>query len=315
MGIRKKLVKLKNENYWLRWLWFKNLNRQAKKARQITDLEYINSNFIKSFKRKPDLENPTLFYEKLNWFKLNYKNPLMPFVSDKYEVRKYLEDIGYGYLLNDLIGVWDKIDDFDPKLLPNRFVLKASHASGTSWMEIVNNKTKINSKSFKLVISEWLKQKIDWLGREWHYGEMKPRVIAEKYLEDDTGELRDYKFHCFNGEAKFVNVCIGRFTKHKKFLCLDKNWNLLPYTNDALSLPPNYNIEKPHNINQMFKLAEDLSKPFPYVRVDFYNVNGKIYFGEFTFFDFAAFNGPYTLEAQEIIGNFLKLPKVIEEKE
>lgn len=307
--LRKKLVKLKNDNPYLKLLWFKHLARRASKAESIPDREWIEIAFERTFGRKPDLDNPNTFYEKINWLKLNYRNSIMPIVSDKYLVHQYLKNNGYSELLNDLIGVWDNANDFCADKLPDKFVLKASHASGTAWSLIVKDKNNVNWNATRMVMRQWLKQKIDWMGREWHYGEMKPRIICEKYLEDESGELRDYKFHCFGGVPRYVNVCIGRFTKHKQFLCFDRNWNLLPFTNDALNLSNDFNLERPKNIDRMFELASELSKGFPYVRVDFYNVNGKIYFGEFTFFDFSGFASPYTDEAQRVIGSWLTLPE------
>lgn len=309
MSLRKKLVNLKNDNYYLRWLWFKSIQSRARKAAKISDMDCITANFLKSFGREPDLTKPLLFYEKLNWLKLNYRNELMPVLSDKYLVHRYLTEKGYGSLLNDILGVWDSIKDFDENILPEKFVLKASHASGTAWLEVVKDKSRIKWAPLKKVMNEWLHTKIDWMGREWHYGSMTPRIIAERYLEDETGELRDYKFHCFNGVPKFVNVCIGRFTGSKQFICMDLDWNVLPFTSDALNLPEDIKIRKPDNFDKMIELAREFSKGFPYIRVDFYNVKGKIYFGEFTFFDFGAFAGPYTSEAQKTIGNWLTLPE------
>lgn len=309
MSIRKKLIKLKNDNMWLRLLWFYSLVVRAKKSKWLSDEDLIKRNFKLAFGQEPDLENPKTFYEKLNWMKLNYRNKLLPIVCDKYLVHEYIRSRGYGHLLNNVIGVWDNVDSFDENKLPERFVLKATHASGNGWSLIVKNKKEIAWYPFKMVMRQWLKQGIEWMGREWHYGEMTPRIICEKYLEDESGELRDYKFHCFAGEPKFVNVCIGRFSNHKQFLCFNRNWELLPFTKDALAVGADFTLEKPENLEEMFNLAKDISKEFPYVRVDFYNVNGRIYFGELTFFDFSGFSSPYTPEAQKTIGNWLTLPK------
>lgn len=311
-SIKNKLSKLKNKISWLKVIWFKNLKSREDKSKAFSDEEIIKRGYKAAFGEDFDLENPELFYEKLNWMKLNYRNPLMPIVSDKYLVHQYLKDLGYGHLLNNILGVWDNVKDFDVKQLPERFVLKATHASGDAWNLIVKDKRKFNWFATKKVMNQWLKNSIEWLGREWHYGEMTPRIICEEYLEDESGELRDFKFHCFNGQPMFVTLCTGRFTGNKQFLTFAKEWNLLPLTTDAVYLKAN-NIsnlpEKPQNLDEMWKLASELSQPFPYVRVDFYNVNGKIYFGEFTFFDFGAFKGPYTLEAQKLIGDKLILPK------
>lgn len=311
MTLRKKLVKLKNDNPYLKLLWFKRLARRAKKAEKIPDKLWIEKSYEKVFGKKINLDNPQTYYEKLNWLKLHYRNELMPIVADKYAVRQYLIDIGHGDLLNGLLGVWDNIDDFNPNELPERFVLKASHASGTAWSLIVKDKNTVNWDATRLVMREWLNQRIDWMGREWHYGEMKPRIICEKYLEDESGELRDYKFHCFNGHPKTVSIFTGRFTGNKMELMHDLDGKLLPYTPEAEELlrkNPEFRIPLPKNFHKMIAIAEDLCKPFPMVRIDFYNANGKIYFGEFTFFDGSALVEGYTDEAQRIIGSWLKLP-------
>ena len=309
MNFKRTLSKLKNNNPWLKILWFKRLAKKRSKALQISDREVIEEGYKKVFNALPNLEDPKLFFEKLQWLKLYYRNKLMPVVSDKYEVRAYLDNLGYGYLLNNLLGVWDNLEKFNHNSLPEKFVLKATHASGDAWNLIVKNKKKINWFANKKVMNQWLHQKIDWLGREWHYGEMKPRIIAEKFLEDNSGELRDYKFHCVDGIPQFVIICIGRYTDKKIYLTFDKDWTLLPFTNDSKELANEIDIPKPENYEKMWELASELSKPFPYVRVDFYNVNGKIYFGEFTFFSSSGFEGPYTEEAQKYMGDAIKLPE------
>lgn len=310
-SLKKKISKIKNKNPWLKYVWFKVLKQRERKARKISDIECIIYNYYNAFGNYPSLENPKFFFEKLQWLKLNYRNPLMPIVSDKFLVHQYLKDLGYGYLLNHIIGVWDNIKDFNPNELPQRFVLKATHSSGDAWNLIVRNNHKFNWFANKKVMSEWLNNSIDWLGREWHYGEMKPRIIGEEYLEDSKGELVDYKFHCINGEPQFVIICMGRYTEKKRFLTFDKAWNILPFTNDSKEYI-NKNIKLPslpQNYDEMWKLAGELSKPFPYVRVDFYNVDGKIYFGEFTFFSSSGFKGPYSEEAQKYMGDAICLPE------
>lgn len=308
-NFRKSIVSLKNRIYWLRLIWFYRLKRLEKKSKSVTELECVQNGFRLAFNQEINLEEPKLFYEKLNWLKLHFRDSRMPIMADKYLVRQYLTDKGYSHLLNDLLGVWTNVNDIDFNSLPNKYVFKASHASGNAWNEIVSENSHVNSWAFKQVMKQWLKLKIDWLGAEWHYKEMAPRIIAEKYLEDESGELRDYKFHCFNGKAKFVTVCVGRFSDNKKLICYDRNWNLLPLTKDSLSLPRDFSLEKPQNLDEMFNLAEEMSESFPYVRVDFYNVNGKIYFGEFTFFNASGFQSSYTMEAQQLIGEWLVLPK------
>lgn len=309
MSIRNKLINLKNHNSWVKLLWFYSLKLRRNKAKKISDIECIRDGYHAGFGKYPDLENPQTFYENVNWLKLHYRNPLMPIVADKYEVRKYLQDLGYGYLLNDMLGVWDNVKDIDINSLPEKFVIKATHASGNAWSRVIKDKSKVDWFAFKQVMKMWLKLKIDWLGREWHYAEMTPRVIAEKYLEDEHGELRDYKIHCFNGKAYMMDVCIGRFTKNKRWYSFDRNGKDLRITFDSIKYSDGDRIKLPENFNEMIELAEELAKPFPCVRVDFYNVDGKIIFGEFTFFDSSGFSSIYTDEGLKLIGSWMNLPQ------
>lgn len=309
MNIRKKLTHLKNNNPWLKILWFKRLKQREKKVRGQDLRERIINIFNSGHSYSINLDNPVTFYDKLNWLKLNYRNPLMPIVSDKFEVRNYLEDLGYGFLLNDLLGVWDNVKDINIDSLPDRFVLKSTHGSGTSWIFLVKDKNKVNWFAQKLVMKQWLKNKIDWMGGEWHYGEMKPRIIAEKFLDGDNGELTDYKIHCFNGEISHILVCTGRAQGNLKYFYFDKDWNFLRINKFGLEAPDGFTLPKPQNIGQMIEIAKELSKPFPVVRIDFYEDKGKIYFGEFTFFESSGFDDDYTYEAQKQLGAKITLPE------
>lgn len=309
MKIVKNLKKLKNNNLKLRVLWFKTLRLRCYLSRNRKQKYVISAGYKAAFGKDIDLDHPKLFYEKLNWLKLNYRNNLMPVLSDKYAMKDYLQKLGYTDLLIDTLGIWDNPEDIDLTTLPDKFVLKATHASGGAWFFIVKDKstiTKSKWRDMKAVMREWLRIKIDWLGGEWHYGEMKPRIICEKYMEDESGELRDYKIHCFNGKPKYVTLCVGRFRGKKGFYTFDENWHLLPYTYDAVK-SPDVSFKRPEHLNEMFSLAEKFAKDFQYIRVDFYSINGKIYFGEFTFFDFSAFKGPYTYESQKLIGSWINL--------
>lgn len=228
-----------------------------------------------------DLKNPSTFSEKQQWYKLYSNNPLMAQCADKHDVRQYIIDCGYEHLLNEQYGVYNSVEEIPLEKLPNRFVLKASHASG--WNLIVRNKSKVNWKQEKATMKLWLKQDIYWSGREWVYKNLQKRIVAEKYLEDESGGLLDYKFYCFNGEPKFLQLEVGRFTTHNTRNFYDMQWNLMPFGKE---LPHNPNISMPTPLcfEEMKKIARDLCKPFSFVRVDLYQVGGKVYFGELTFF-------------------------------
>lgn len=310
MTLKQKLSKLKNSNPWLKYLWFKSLKRREKKALKQNLRSRIENIFFIGHGYPLNLDNPQTYSDKLNWLKLNYRNPLMPVVADKYEVRKYLEDFGYGYLLNDLMGVWDNVKNFDPKLLPEKFALKSTHGSGPNWIKIVNDKSKVNWFAQKKIMNQWLKNNIAWMGGEWHYGEMKPRIIAEKFLDGGEKGLIDYKIHCFNGEPAFVMVCVGRAEGNLKFYCMTPEWELLRINKNGCEAPKGFKPAKPENIDELIRISKDLSKPFPVVRMDFYDIKGKIYFGEFTFFESGGFDKGYTVEGQKIVGDMIKLPEV-----
>lgn len=298
---------LKEENPFLHLLWLYSLARRAHKERStLSDIECINKLYKKYSNHLPNIENPTTFSEKMQWMKLHYRNHLMPIVGDKYTVRDYLTDKGYEYLLNDIIAVYDDVKDINIDDLPNQFVMKASHSSG--WNLVVKDKNKLYWPIWMLHFRYWLTHDIEWNGREWHYGKMKPRIICEKYLEDKSGGLMDYKFFCFNGEPKFLQINIDRFLPTSTQNYYDLDFHLLPF---GKSLPhnPNAKIEKPTLFEEMIKVARELCKPFPYVRIDFYEANNKLYFGEFTFFPCSGMPDFIPSEWDAKVGEMLTLPE------
>ena len=260
----------------------------------------------KSGGRIPNLENPVRFSEKLQWYKLNGRLPIMQVCADKYAVRQYLQKLGYGELLNELYDVYENVSDIDINWLPDQFVLKAAHGSGQNI--IVKDKKSINWSASKLMMWTWMHQHIAWSGREWVYETMPRRIIAEKFLQDETGELRDYKFFCFNGKPTYMQLEVGRYTNHNTRNFYDMDWNLMPFGKE-LPHNPNIHVEKPLMFEKMKEIAADLSKPFQFVRVDLYQVNGKIYFGELTFFPAGGAPDFVPDEYDEIVGSHWKLVK------
>ncbi len=228
-----------------------------------------------------NLKNPQKFSEKLQWYKLNHRDPLMQEVANKYTVRDYVTACGYGDALNEVLGVWNQVSDVQWDALPSQFALKGTHGSGFNL--IVRDKSKVNWNMWKLIFASWLRQNNYWAGREWVYQNMPRQILAEKYLEDETGELRDYKFYCFHGKPAFMQLEVGRNTKHNTRNFYDMNWRLLPFGKE-LPHNPDLEVPRPLQFTQMQKMAEDLCQPFQYVRVDLYEVGGKLYFGELTFF-------------------------------
>ena len=273
----------------------------------INDKKAVKKYYYNSSKGKIlDLENPCSFSEKQQWYKLYSNNPLMAQCADKHDVRQYIIDCGYEDLLNEQYGVYDSVKDIPINSLPDRFVLKAAHASG--WNLIVRDKSSINWKHEKRTMKLWLKQNIYWSGREWVYKNLKKRIVAEKYLEDESGGLLDYKFYCFNGKPAFLQVEVGRFTDENTRNFYDLDWNLLPF-GKGMPHNPNITIPAPSGFEEMKKIAKDLCTPFSFVRVDLYQADGKIYFGELTFFPAGGAADFIPFEYDEIVGKMWDIDK------
>ncbi|HII4406635.1 ATP-grasp fold amidoligase family protein [Clostridium perfringens] len=291
------------KNTLILWLWNERRRKKGiKNFNKINDEEFIKNFYYKSFNKEIDLKNPKTFNEKLNWLKLNCKNKAATQCADKYEVRRYIENKGYGYILNELFGVYESVKDIDIDKLPKKFVLKATHGSG--WNLIVNDKNKINWIMWKLIIKSWLKQNFYYYGREWVYRDIKPRIVCEKFLSDSNNELLDYKIYCFNGIPKFIQVDVDRFTNHTANY-YDIEWNILNFQYDDEN--SGRILKKPKTLNEMIKISKDLSSEFEHVRIDFYEVDGKLYFGEMTFFT-ASGTGKFNPEEYDkILGSWLTL--------
>ena len=252
--------------------------------RLIDDETAVKRFYRRVMGKEPDLENPRSFSEKMNWYKLNDRKPLMQQCADKVAVREYVKTKGYGDCLNNVLGVYDNAGDIDIDKLPERFVLKAAHGSHMNII-VKDNKAEINWRQQKMMMRSWLRQNIYWSGREWVYKDIPRRIVAEEYLEDETGELKDYKFYCFNGKPCYMEYDGNRNlpTQYRNFY--DMDMQLLPIKD---TVPNKFDDEFPVDAKgfaQMKKMAADLAEPFQFARVDLYSVKGKIYFGEITFFD------------------------------
>lgn len=256
-----------------------------------------------------DLKNPKKLTEKLQWLKLHNRIPQYTTMVDKYAVKQYVaERIGQKYIIPTL-GVWDKAEEIDFDILPNRFVLKTTHGGGGGGIIICTNKDQLDKVKTIGYLNRSLKRgDIYRRLKEWPYKNVPRRIIAEQYMEDTKlKELRDYKFFCFNGQCKCFKVDFDRFIKHRANY-YDSMGRLLLF--GEVACPPLYEkkIDLPDNLNEMIDLANKLSKDVPFLRVDFYVVNGKIYFGELTFFP-ASGLGLFTSDEWNIrLGSWLQLP-------
>ena len=274
--------------------------------RVLPDGTYLRLRYLIAFRKPLHLKNPRTFNEKLQWLKLYDRNPEYTRMVDKFEAKKYVaERIGEEYIVPTL-GVWDRFDEIDFDALPDQFVLKCTHDSGG--LVICKDKKSLDLDAARRKITSCLKENYYWDYREWPYKHVKPRIIAEPYLHDDeTGELRDYKFYTFGGEVKALMIISGRDTPDAsgdyfdaEFHHLDMQWG---YKN-AKTLPA-----PPKSMEEMIRLAQLLSKSTPELRVDFYEINGKPFFGEMTFFDGGGFEKIVPEKWDRIFGDWVTLPQ------
>lgn len=272
----------------------------------VSDISFIKRRYKKVFNREIDLKNPKTFNEKLQWLKLNDRNQLYTQLVDKYEVRNYIaENIGEKYLI-PLLGVWDKFEDIDFSKLPKQFVLKCTHDSGG--LIICNDKDKLDIEEAREKINKSLKENYYYHSREWPYKNVKPRIICEELLKTKDGNLpSDYKFHCFNGVSDNVMVCIERSSGNPRFYFFDEKWDLLRYNIAGKNAPNEFTLPKPNKIDEMFEISRRLSKNIPFVRVDLYFENDKIYFGEMTFFPQSGFDSNLLESTDLLFGSKIKI--------
>jgi len=270
----------------------------------IADRKYVELKFFKNFGTKPNLEQPMRYNEHISKILLTQPTELIVKCVDKYDVRNYVNTKIGGNVLNELYGLFNNFKELESNWIrfPSKFVIKATHGCG--WNFICKNKDRANTKELKILLNHWLRSNFYYSQRELVYKNLKPRLLVERYLEDDTGGLKDYKVHCFNGEPKFINVIVDRFS-NMKLNTYDINWNFINvsfdnhYPNDQ-----NWQISKPSKLEDILNYSRILSKDFNYVRVDFYIVEDKVYFGELTF---TPGNGAYTSFTEKddyYFGNF-----------
>lgn len=256
------------------------------------------------------INNSTTFNEKLQWLKLYDRRPEYTIMADKYRVREFIaEKIGEEYLI-PLIGVWDSPEEIDFDALPDRFVLKCNHNSGLG-MYICHNKDEMNIRAVKKGLRKGLRQDYYLTGREWPYKNIPRKIIAEQYMEDASGGLIDYKIHCFNGEPRFILACSDRFSGNglrEDFLTID--WQRLPVKRPNIRISEVL-MEKPLELEEILELSRKLAKDIPFVRVDFYIINHKVYFSEMTFFPASGFAAFEPDEWDTIFGSWLTLPEKV----
>ena len=277
--------------------------------RTLSDDYFLNKEFLKRFGKTISKENPQTFNEKIQWLKLYWRDPIAEKCADKYQVREYVKNKGLSIILNELIEVYDNVEEINLDILPNKFVLKCTHGSGCNI--ICKDKNQLDWKDTKKKLSSWMKKDYYLPSREWVYKNLDPRIICERYLDDrKSGELIDYKFFCFNGSPEYIMTGTDRFSvEGLKVDFFDVNFVHLDFTRDHPM--KGYGIEKPKNLDKMIWYSKILSSDFPFARVDFYEVNEKIYFGELTFFPGGGFEKFQPEEYDYLFGQKLNLDNII----
>ncbi len=266
--------------------------------------------YLVKFHRPIDLNNPKTLDEKIQWLKFNtyLDNPLVTQCADKYAVRDYIERSGCSETLNELYFTWDSVDDIKWEELPNKFVIKWNFGCGQNL--ICRDKRKLDEIETKKLLKKWYKEHDTFwkLYAELQYKNIVPKLICEKLIETDTGDLPlDYKLYSFNGKTKFVMLCMDRESGHPKYYFFDRERKLVRLNKRGLEAPEDFSIPMPEGYEKLFEYADKLSKPFPFVRVDFYLEKGNVIFGELTFTPCGGYDVNIPREQNEYLGSLVNL--------
>ncbi len=275
--------------------------------RIIPDKLFCQIHYRLSCKDKLDLIHPQTFNEKLNWLKIYDHNPKYSIMVDKYEVKQYVSSIVGDKYIIPTIGIYKHFDDIEFEKLPEKFVIKCTHDSGG--VVICKNKNLLNLSGAKKKIEKSLKRNYYYLGREWPYKNVLPRIIVENYIEDSNEhDLKDYKFFCFDGKVKLIQVDFDRFINHKRNI-YSPDWEyqdvFIHYPNDSSVIIP-----KPEKLSEMIEVAEKLSEGIPHLRVDLYSANGNVYFGELSFYHGSGYEKILPQEMNYTMGNWIDVEKM-----
>lgn len=272
----------------------------------LNDRFYLKTLFRLKFGYELNLSKPKSFNEKLQWLKLNDIHPEYTMLVDKVSAKQFVsEKIGIQHII-PTIKVWNNVEEIEWDSLPNQFVIKCSGDSGG--VVVCRDKQSLDVNSAKSKLLKGWGENYYKYNKEYPYKGIKPRIIAEAYMEDESGyELKDYKFFCFNGEPKFLKVDFDRQTVHRANY-YDMNWTLLPFYEKICPMDPERKFEKPENFSKMIEIARTLSSGIPFVRIDLYNISGRIYFGEITFFPASGLGVIEPAGWDQKIGEYLTLP-------
>ncbi len=286
-------------------------NYRRDKDNKLTDEEFAKKYYHKNTGKILNTENPQTFDEKLWYLKLHERDPLLTICTDKYRVRDYVTKCGLSHLLNNLYGVYDSFEEIPFETLPEAFFIKCNHTSGTN--VIYDRNQKFDYKFYKHEFDFWMQRNYYWGSREWNYKDISPKIICEKILRDKNGKLpMDYKLMCFGGKVKLLFLDIGVATsqgehaEHYYRNIYDRDFKLMPIKETRENYLENP-VDKPENWDLMIEYAEKLAQPFKTCRVDLYNVDGKIYFGEITFYHGGGCNNIQPDEWAKIMGSWIPL--------
>ena len=296
--MKKKLKRMINPKKIIVFLAKKNIIK-------ISDKFFIKMVYKEKFSKNIDLKNPKTFNEKLQWLKLYDRNPEYSQMVDKYQVKEYVAQIIGKVHIIPTLGLYKSFEEIDFEKLPNEFVIKCTHDSGSTI--VCKDKNKFDISEAKKKINKSLKSNYYYLGREWPYKNVIPQILIEKYIFDDKiEELRDYKIFCFNGKVKFFKIDYDRFINHKANY-YDKKLKIMEFGEEVCPPDPNKEIIIPKDIYKMFDFAEMLAKNLKFARIDFYYTNEHIYFGEITFYPASGFGKFIPEKWDKKIGEMLKI--------
>ena len=309
--IKNKVRNLSHRNSFINKLYLISNRIKVSLLSILSDEKFAKMKYKENTGKTLNLDDPKTFNEKLWWLKLNNRDPLLTKCSDKVKVRDYVKECGLGHILNEVYGVYDNANDIDFDELPDKAFIKTNHGSGTN---IIWDRNKPFDKAkFRKKFNRALKENYYWQSREWNYKNIEPKIIVEKILEDkENKSLIDYRFLCFDGVVKMIFVDIetaaedGSHSPYAKRNVYDRDFNYL----DIKVKRERYDkslISKPKNFEKMIEYAEILSEPFPFCRVDLYNINGDVYFGEITFYPGGAMQIVEPEEWEQRMGDWIDL--------
>lgn len=285
-------------------IFIKFMISEAKYYLGYTDYE-IKRRYKKEYGNYPDLCNPKTYSEKLLFLKAHYRNPLQTICADKYYVCEYVKMCGYEHILRNFYAIYRNSNEINYKDLPERFFIRCNNRSG---LNFIIDKKKVEEKTLKTLFKMILKNNYYHSMKEWPYKNILPCIICEEVLENkDKSPLTDYKFYCFSGKPHYFMVSYGEYDHDVKNIKYDMDGHLIDYYFKKTSKLDARKVQLPENIDEMIEIASTLCRPFPHVRVDLYNIEGKIYFGEMTFYSNAGVVNVYSKEYDKMLASLIKL--------